>query len=274
MSEIRRLVPGDIPEVMRLNRAASWNQVEQDWLRLLELEPEGCFGADCNGRIVATATAVCYGSKLAWIGMVLTDPDFRGRGFGRALTECAIRYADERQIEWIKLDATDMGRPIYLRLGFEDERPIERWRGPATGRWDFVSRATRFQLDAALDAAAFGTDRSRLLMNLAQGEAFSIPGEGFVMARPGASAFSLGPCVARSPGAARDLISSVLAMHPGGPYYWDLLPANTQAVGLAREFGFTPARKLVRMVRRGVEEATPLRFDESLVYAAAGFEYG
>ena len=274
MSEIRQLYPDDIPGLMRLNRAANWNQLEQDWLRLLELEPEGCFGADRDGRIVATATAICYGRDLAWIGMVLTDPDYRGQGLGRALTECAIAYVENRGVAWMKLDATDMGRPIYLRLGFDDEAPIERWSAttgspPAPG-----SELSPFDLDTSLDVAAFGTDRSALLANLARGEALSSLGDGFAMARPGANAFSLGPCVARSSAAARELIGSILSRHSGVAFYWDLLPANTQAVDLAREFGFVPVRKLVRMVRRGVASARPFRGDDALVYAAAGFEYG
>lgn len=273
MSEIRLLTPTDLPAVMRLNRAANWNQLEEDWRRLLELEPEGCFGIECDGKIVSTATTVSYGRRLAWIGMVLTDPDYRRRGLGRELTVRAIRYADDRGVDWIKLDATEMGRPIYLQLGFEDESPIERWTAVAGGAIA-NPKPPAFELDAALDLAAFGADRRALLENVAGGEALSVPGEGFAMARPGANAFSLGPCVARSPAAARELIACLLAAHAGRPFYWDLLPDNSEAVRLAREFGFVPARKLARMVRRGAGFPTPLSNDDSLVYAAAGFEYG
>jgi GNAT superfamily N-acetyltransferase len=274
MSEIRLLRESDVPALMRLNRAANWNQLEADWLRLLELEPDGCFGLEREGRIVATATAVCYERQLAWIGMVLTDPEYRRQGLGRALTERAVEYADERAIEWIKLDATDMGRPIYLQLGFEDESPIERWSAVPAHINGPRLEMEPFRLDSALDLAAFGTDRSALLRNLARGEAVSIAREGFAMARPGANAFGLGPCVARSASAARELIGSLLTKYPGQSFYWDLLPANGEAVRLAREFGFAPARKLVRMARRCDTQAAPLSNDDALVYAAAGFEYG
>src|SRR4051812_16189590 len=104
--EVRLLNPNDIPAVMRLCVAAKWNQLEDDWRRLLDLEPEGCFVLEGDGRIVATATSVCYGRQLAWIGMVLTDPEYRRRGFGRLLTDSAIKYAERRGVAWIKLDAT------------------------------------------------------------------------------------------------------------------------------------------------------------------------
>jgi GNAT superfamily N-acetyltransferase len=274
MTQIRLLNRSDIPAVMELNRAAGWNQLEADWLRLLELEPEGCFVLLCDGRIAATATTVCYGRRLAWIGMVLTHPDFRRRGFGRRVTEEAIEYAERRAVEWIKLDATDMGRPLYLELGFEDEAPIERWKMVLPAADAARASPAPFQFDVALDREAFGAERSALLENLARGEAASIPGQGYIMARPGANAFSVGPCVARSPLTARTLLEWLFSKHAGEPVFWDLLPANEPAVSLARQFGFAPARRLVRMVRRGRSAAEPFQANDSLVYAAAGFEYG
>jgi hypothetical protein len=188
------------------------------------------------------------------------------------LTERAIAFAESR-VEWIKLDATDMGRPLYLALGFEDEAPVERWRGvlPAAGD---PFPLDPFHLDGDLDGEAFGADRSALLVNLARQEAACSPGDGFILARPGAHALFLGPCVARTPGAARQLIGWVASRHPGEQAFWDLLPANPQALALAADYNFVPARKLVRMVRRGRRPAVPWHSNDLLVYACAGFEYG
>ena len=94
------------------------------------------------------------------------------------------------------------------------------------------------------------------------------------MSRPGANASTFGPCVARSSEAARTLLKWFLARHPGETVFWDLLPDNREAVSLARDFGFAPVRKLVRMVRPGAVSASPPARDDSLVYATAGFEYG
>lgn len=274
MNRIRRLEPSDVGALMELNQAAGWNQIEADWIRLMEIEPDGCFGLECDGRIVATATAVCYGRRLAWIGMVLTHPDYRRRGFARQVTEAAVEFAEARAVECIGLDATDMGRPLYLQLGFEDLARIERWQAvlPASG-WATPALA-RFELDAELDLEAFGADRSALLARLARIEAASLPGEGFVMARPGFRALSIGPCVARTPEAARALFEWAFSRHAGEPVFWDLLPANEAATALARRFGFALARRLIRMVRRGRAAREPWTANSALVYAAAGFEYG
>src|SRR5207245_1664402 len=101
MSGVRLLRPTDVPQAMRLKEAAGWNQTEDDWRRMLDLEPEGCFGIEQEGRLVATTTTICYGSRLAWIGMVLTDPEFRGRGLASRLMRRALEYLDSRGMEWI-----------------------------------------------------------------------------------------------------------------------------------------------------------------------------
>src|SRR5919112_5707112 len=99
---LRSLHAGDLPDLMTLKEAASWNQTEDDWLRCLRLEPDGCFGIEADGMVVASTTVIRYGSDLAWIGMVLTRPEFRGRGLARRLMERAIEYAGNRTI---RLDA-------------------------------------------------------------------------------------------------------------------------------------------------------------------------
>jgi GNAT superfamily N-acetyltransferase len=273
MGQVRLLTSSDIPQAMLLKQAVGWNQTEQDWLRVLELEPEGCFGTERDGRLVATTTSTCYGRELAWIGMVITAPEFRGQGLATRLMRRTLEYLDSRQVQWVKLDATSLGRGVYLKFGFEDECPVERWlRAPAAvgasslvdpGRWD-----------AALDRRAFGADRSRLLSKLAGGESVSIPGSGYAMGRPGAVATYFGPCVAAGPEAARTLVESFLARHSNEPIYWDLLPDNQEAVRLARSFGFERSRQLVRMTRPGVAGARPLSTSVQEVYAVAGLEFG
>lgn len=272
---LRALTPADIPAGMRLKEAAGWNQTERDWHNLMRFAPDTCFGVECDGTVVATTTAACYGRRLAWIGMVLTHPDYRRRGFGRRLMEHTLAVLDARGQEWIKLDGTDMGAPLYRDLGFADECPIERWGAPPRGD---RPPATAGPFDRAEwaepDRAAFGADRSRLLELLAPGGAGAIAGEGFALGRPGSKAAYFGPCVARSTEAAGALAASFLAAHPGQPVYWDLLPGNQAAAALAREFGLTPVRRLVRMVRKGRPDAPPLEHDDSQVFAIAGFEYG
>jgi GNAT superfamily N-acetyltransferase len=92
VSAVRALAVSDIPAVMALKDAAGWNQTAADWKSLLELAPECCFGIECDGKLAATTTAICYGGELAWIGMVVTDPVHRRRGLARCLLEHTLQY--------------------------------------------------------------------------------------------------------------------------------------------------------------------------------------
>jgi GNAT superfamily N-acetyltransferase len=273
MTLVRLLTPTDIPACMRLKDAAGWNQTVTDWRNLLALAPDGCFGIDCNGELRATTTAVCFGKELAWIGMVLTQHEYQRRGLARCLMEHALEYLQRRSVTWIKLDATELGIPLYESLGFREEGRIERWIRPK-GAAQGGNSAGRFAPDADLDREAFGADRSGLLNVLAGIESASTAHLGFAMGRPGSKAAYFGPCVARSAGAARDLARWFLHQHASEDVYWDILAVNTEAVKIAHELGFARGRELARMAISGARNPAPLRNRDHLVFATAGFEFG
>jgi GNAT superfamily N-acetyltransferase len=125
---IRLLLPSDISAAIGLTRAAGWNQVPSDWRRLLLLESEGCFALESSSHLAATTTVICYGCELAWVGMVLTAPEFRRRGFAEMLIEQAMEFVEDRGIETVKLDATEAGNGLYRKFGFVEECEVQRWQ--------------------------------------------------------------------------------------------------------------------------------------------------
>ena len=127
---LRLLNVSDIPAAVQLSAEAGWNQTGEDWRTLIVLAPEGCLAIEVDGELAATTTLLCYGRRLAWIGMVLTKLQHRGRGFARRLLTQALAQADQMGIETVKLDATDQGKPIYEKLGFRSEQAVERWSRP------------------------------------------------------------------------------------------------------------------------------------------------
>ncbi|MGH9722449.1 MAG: GNAT family N-acetyltransferase [Bryobacteraceae bacterium] len=264
---VRALTHADIPQAMRLVEAAGWNQTAEDWARFIDLSGEACFGVEEEGVLAATGGAALYGRRLAWVGMVLTLPEFRGRGIASRILIHTLQELDRLGIECVKLDATDFGHDLYRKLGFEDECVIERYVGQVSGLPR--SAVDNYAPDPALDLEAFGAGRSELLRRLAVHQTASVEG-GFAMGRPGRVSAYFGPCVARTPEAARHLLTWFLARHPNEPIAWDLLPGNAQAVKLARDFGFEPRRRLMRMTRG----APAVQSNSALVYAAAAFELG
>ncbi len=261
---VRLLQPSDVPAAFELSTATGWNQTQADWQRVIDLEPEGCFGIEQEGRLVATTTLLCYDTDLAWIGMVLTHRDYQRRGFARKLVAAAVDEARGRGVRCIKLDATAQGHDLYESLGFIDEQPIERW---SAGGWPELPEVPDPRLGSVpleLDRQAFGTDRSRFLATLTA--LASVDEDAFCMSRPGRQQLYLGPCVATTPDAALRVIRASMME---GPWYWDLLPANGAAREMAGGLGFHPVRSLVRM-RLGQHIQTR----DDWMFAIAGFEAG
>src|SRR4051794_35324532 len=120
----------------------------------------------------AAAGAVCCVSfgATGWIGALGVAPEARRRGLGRALTEAAVARLRERGATTVLLFATDMGRPLYERLGFVIEGAATAWRGNAGSIPTGVQIRRLRENDRAavgeLDREATGEDRSNLLQAL------------------------------------------------------------------------------------------------------------
>jgi ribosomal protein S18 acetylase RimI-like enzyme len=279
---VRALTTADTLGAQRLKELAGWNQTERDWQRLLELEPEGCFAACAGERLVATTTTTTYGAALAWIGMVLVDPAYRRRGIATLLMRRALAYLQARKARTVKLDATPAGRPVYQALGFTAEALIERWQGRAhvgPARSACVELQARMQPQAwALDRAAFGVERARLLATLFA-DACAAPlcvlapdGQlrGYVLTRAGAAATYVGPLVATDEPAATMLLDGVLHQLAGREVYVDINTGFAGSTSSLAERGLVKQRDLVRM-----QSGQPSRAGlSSSIYAIAGPELG
>jgi predicted N-acetyltransferase YhbS len=122
--------------------------------------------AEREGRAIGGVCCASFG-RTGWIGALGVLPDARRRGAGEALTRAGCARLRERGAETVLLFATDMGRPLYERLGFELEGTVTAWRGTAgTARADVTLRAVR-EGDRpslrAIDRAATGEDRAPVL---------------------------------------------------------------------------------------------------------------
>jgi predicted N-acetyltransferase YhbS len=244
---IRLMTKDDLTSADQLRNTAGWNQTLTDWNRLLRYQPDGCFVATLDDRIVGTVTTTCYpgtdgGPTLAWIGMMLVDADFRRQGIGTLLMTRALEFLATAEIDCIKLDATPTGAPVYEHLGFKTEWAFHRWT-KALPPTDFNQPASSQPLPSLeLDHAAFGMDRSRWLKMLADDSTVVSRDNSFGMLRSGSTASYLGPITATSDSVAIQIINDLLS-GVSGIVYWDI-PACEQ---LARQLGFEPVRDLTRM---------------------------
>jgi len=248
---LRLLSAADLPDLLALSASAAWNQMESDWRLLLDLAPQSSFGIELDGRIVCSTIVLPLSGNVAWIGMVITLPEYRGRGLARQLFEKALE-----QPFVFGLDASPMGQPLYEQYGFRPVHGLERWiRQPAPSPYP--------DPQGAPPLIATG-----LLARLAAQESISLDPDNYACARPGRLAAFFGPCSAASPETAKRFLAWFLSRHARETCFWDLEPTHP-AANLALEAGFQPIRTLVRMYR-----GDPIPPRDAAVYAYPGFEIG
>lgn len=249
---------GDTRAALELSVAQGWNQTAADWQRLMSLEPSGCFAARAGHRLIGTVTTTTYGRSLAWIGMMIVHPDFRRKGIGVALMRRALDSLQRLGVPSLKLDATPAGRPLYESLGFVAETEIERWQGVASVGTTPGPQGPRRESLApllALDKAAYGADRSRLLRLLvADGvgaplvvrSAGGTP-QGYALARQGRGASYVGPVVGTTAGAAEKLLDKMVVRLAGEVVCLDLHRGGPIEPSALAERGLSKRRSLMRM---------------------------
>jgi GNAT superfamily N-acetyltransferase len=278
---IRPLRLDEIPQAMRLKDEAGWNQTAEDWARLLDLGPSGCFAAERDQTLIGTATTIDYGGSVAWIGMVLVDPRFRGEGIGTRLLEAAIAYLDARGVAAMKLDATPQGRRLYEKLGFHEEYCVERWslRRSRAPRAEAPAPGSALAADLlARDREVFGADRSALLASLAEAAPELVLTvrdssgrlRGYSLGRHGSAADQMGPCAAEDEETTNLLLDGFLRRTGRELVYVDESCPNPWIRRLLQERGFEHSRPLTRMYRGS--NASP--GDPAGICAILGPEFG
>jgi GNAT superfamily N-acetyltransferase len=205
------------------------------------------FAACCGDQVVGTAASVSFG-RSGWLGSVAVDQDWRGQGLGTAVSKAAVDWLLEAGVETVLLTATDLGRPVYDRLGFVDD-------GVSYGIWERGRPHLRAAKSAdgvrpggiedavAYDAKATGEDRREFL------EAFT--GRVKVPSRPEQSGYRIalpwggGPVIATAPASAQVLLTDMVTATQGMRLAFP--ERNTHGAELAASLGFCLARRVSRM---------------------------
>jgi len=278
---IRRMFRTDIPSMMELIREQGWNQLESDWRRFIRLEPTGCFVATLGAKIIATATTERF-DAVGWIGMLLVGPEWRGCGLGRAMMRRCIRYLRDQGVHSIKLDATPVGKPLYEKLGFEEEYALQRVIGDARPAAyadvePYDGRPEVLDAIIALDTSTYHVNRADMIRALTNGwpemAAVHIGTEGidgYVLGRHGQNYEQVAPLIALNVRAAEALLCWAMNVAAGKKLAFDRPDSNAVACALARKLGFEPVRSFTRM-HLGRE---PFLDNMRQIYATSGAEKG
>lgn len=201
-------------------------------------------------RIVGAACCASFGTT-GWIGALGVLPRARGRGAGGALTEACVEWLRGRGAQTVLLHATDLGRPVYERIGFVAEGRSRAWRGgPTHGRHPDGLRPLRPADRAALralDTAITGEDRAAVLDAIAPLSGLAAERDGALRGYLLASAWGAGPAVLADDEETGIELLSAARGATQGPAILTLPDDNAAGVRALERWGFRAVNHAERM---------------------------
>ena len=103
-----------------------WNPGRDDAAAFHASDPDGFFVAEIDGQIMAAISVVNHDATLAFLGLYLCCPAYRGQGIGFALWSHALAHAGTRTVG---LDGVADQQDNYARSGFVRTGATARYEG-------------------------------------------------------------------------------------------------------------------------------------------------
>ena len=258
--------------------AEGWNPGHHDATCFQSVDADGFWGGFLDGQMIACISVVNYDADFAFLGVYITQPAYRGQGYGYTLWQAALAHAGTRIVG---LDGVPDEQENYRKSGFVLAWQNSRFGGVVTPAAPSVDLRPITAPDAALealDAKVFPTPRPAFWQSW-----LSAPGhhalaahsegqmQGFGVIRPCRDGWKIGPLVAQTPEIADALLHGLA--HATGEatpqIFLDLPTANRDAVALAEGLGLVPVFETARMYKGPVPQV-----DLSLIYSVTSYELG
>lgn len=196
----------DIDLLHALTISVRWPHRQKDWAFLRRVG-RGIAAVDEIGRVFGSAMWFPQGKDFATVGLVITTPRVQAQGGGRWLMEQLFARCGRPNLA---LNSTHAAYSLYLSLGFTTEGIVHMRQGvvrPALPDLPAIPGSCaelpqdRVAELFALDARAFGHDRSEMLMSLAPLSSIIVLRRdggivGYSMCREYGRGFQVGPTVA------------------------------------------------------------------------------
>ncbi|MEU4165059.1 GNAT family N-acetyltransferase [Actinoplanes sp. NPDC026670] len=285
--------------------AEGWNPGDGDESAFHPADPGGFLVGRLDGQPITSISAIRYGTGHGFIGLYLTVPEFRGRGFGYRTWQAGMERLAGRNIG---LDGVVAQQDNYRKSGFQQAWTTTRYQGVLGGlqRDSGIevtdARSVGFGDLAAYDRRFFPAERDAFLALW-----ITLPGRravvarrggtivGFAARRPAGDVDRIGPLFADSPETAETLLAALSVpegvrptgteligggtallgggvVPPGGddvPVMIDMPADHPVANQLAERAGLKAAWDTARMYTGGVPQ-----IDRSGIYAVTSLELG
>ncbi|MBP2548623.1 GNAT superfamily N-acetyltransferase [Neorhizobium galegae] len=276
-AKIRVLTPAELSQLIGWAKAEGWNPGLDDAAAFHAADPSGFFGCFVDGQMVAGISAVAYGETFGFIGLYISHPDHRGKGYGLKAWDQAMTYLSGRSIG---LDGVPAQQANYARMGFVPTYGTLRWSGryPALPplHSPVVSVAPEhFDAIEAFDSLAFPAPRAAFLQQwlkppriaraIFRGQELA----GYGVARRCHEGVKIGPLFASTDQDAETLFSALATAAGPETLSIDVPESQTAFSTHLAGLGFAKGFETKRMVH-----GAPLICEERLVFGVTTLELG
>ncbi|WP_420415039.1 GNAT family N-acetyltransferase [Roseibium sp.] len=258
--KIRNLGPEDIQTAIDLAANEGWNPGLEDAAAFLEADQTGFFAGEADGQLVTVISAVRYGHDFGFIGLFITKPEHRAKGYGQLIWDHAMSYLDGRTLG---LDAVKEQTPRYAKHGFKPVYRNVRYVGTSTCGTPMDPRLTPLDQDLfpslqEYDRRFFPAERSDFLKlwtsptaETRNGFAFVEDGEvqGYGVLRQCGDGYKIGPLFADTPEIAETLFKAFAGKVKGQTVILDTPEPNAAALLLVEKYEMSPEFETFRMYK-------------------------
>ncbi|WDE08607.1 GNAT family N-acetyltransferase [Thalassomonas viridans] len=240
-----------------------WNPGRRDAALFYQADPGGFFAGKINGQTIAVGSAVAYDETFAFCGLYIVAPEYRGKGYGLALTEHRLAYCGGRNVG---IDGVLENVNIYRRIGYVPYYENRRYQFTAAKKV-FNAAAIKaanndnFAQLLAYDRQCFPAPRKTFLKKwLEQTEGrslvYSVNGvlQGYIVRRRCAEGYKIGPLFADNAEVAQQLLNAVQTDIEGETVLLDVPEINRDAVTLAQRSGMKVIFATARMYQKGLPD--------------------
>lgn len=267
---IRALDAGEVERLVDWAAAEGWNPGLNDAAAFRATDRQGFIGAFVDGEMVAGISAVAYGAAYGFIGLYITRPDMRGKGYGKCVWQAGMARLAGRTIG---LDGVDAQFENYRSKGFVPAyRTIRfggRLRAPQPRLLDVRTSSADGGLlpgVAAFDRHGFPEERDGFLehwlspphiLRCATSAGGRVSGYGVM--RQCRTGWKIGGLLADDDATAAALVGA-LASDVEDEIYIDVPAERQDFIGFLTECGFSPGFETTRMYAGGTIPLSPRLF--------------
>lgn len=254
---IRTMTRADLDRALAWAADEGWNPGLSDAAAFFAADPDGFLLAEIDEDPAASLSIVRFGDGVAFLGLYICRPRYRGRGVGWALWRHGMARLAPRTTG---LDGVPAQQANYARSGFVLSHRNLRFSGVVTpGGADRTAPLGPAHLGAAmtLERAATGFDRSPFLRTWLTGD----PGRvarvlvrdgalaGLGVLRPCIEGFKIGPLMAADREAAEAVLDGLAVRAGSARLSLDVPEPNGEAMAMATETGLAVDFETARMWR-------------------------